>query len=147
MKRFAMATAAAAIFASAFSTSSLAQELDTICSRLGKVPRHHLVANEEDKIPTLKYQMVPEKTECVTGKAEHKIAGAQKPLDTIKDAMAVVNAVRDLVRTGFTDSEDLKKVIEYVAEVEKKDAARPKKKVAGHGSDSFSAIFKEEAKK
>ena len=130
-----LAVAMLVVFTIPTAAQDVVIEISTNCQTLGKVPRYYLVATQEDKIPTFKYLMVPEKTECITGKAEHKIAGAQKPLDTLKDAMAVVNAVRDLVRTGFTDPDDVKKVIEYVADVEKQNAARPKKKIADTKDD------------
>ena len=140
MKRFfTTAVAASALFV-ALSTTATAQV--TACSVFGKAERYNLFAYPLDGIPTLSHRMVSPGTTCVDGKAQYVIADTSKVLDTQDAAEDVINAIRILNRREFTDQADIAKLIKYVAEVDRADAARSKQPVAGKKSsgESFFAF-------
>ena len=146
MKRFAMSIVAASLFASAFSMPAFAQE--TSCKVVGKATQYRLEAFPLGGIPSFRFKMVSPGTACVTGKDQYLIKDATKPLDTFTDAESVIDALRTLNKVGFTNSDDISKLLAYVAEVEKADTARPKKEVADQKTvEPFSSIFKEDPKK
>lgn len=128
MKRFGLiALAASAVFAAPM----LATAQTMSCQNFGKGTKYVLDANTDEGIPTFKYGLTPKRQECEGDKNEYFIVDTFKGLDSVEDAGAVVNALRTLRRTGFTDPGDIAKGLKFVDEVEKADATRPKKKVAG----------------